>query len=218
MLLKNELDSLANNFMATAPAEVRERLMECINHLISSGIEDKAIKVGDKAPDFSLPNANGRKVALYENLNQGPVLISFYRGGWCPFCNLELRAYQKMLPDIKACSATLIGISPEQPDYSLTTVEKNHLEFEVLSDLENKVATKYGLVFALDTSIRRLYAELGAELPKINADESWTLPIPATYLVDQDGIIIWANVNANYLERAEPAIVLSALKHHARTG
>ena len=121
-------------------------------------------------------------------------------------------AYQKMLPKLNAHGASLIAISPERPDSSISTVERNGLGFEVLSDAGNAVAGMYGLAFALEPKMQALYAELGAELPRINGDESWTLPIPATYVVDEAQVVIWANVNANYLERAEPEEVLNALK------
>jgi peroxiredoxin len=139
-------------------------------------------------------------------------VINFYRGGWCPFCSLELKAYQNLLPEIKAAGGILVGISPEAPDHSLSTAEKFALEFEVLSDWSNDVAGKYGLVFELEPAIREIYTSFGFELPKINGDDSWTLPIPAVYVVDQDGTVVWADVNANYTERAEPADVLQALK------
>ena len=215
--MKKELDAVVTKFMSSAPEDVQQKLLGLIDQLLENGIADKAIKVGDTAPSFSLPNVFGQQVSFYEQIRKGPTVLSFYRGGWCPFCNLELIAYQKILPELQENGAILIAVSPEKVDSSISTVEKNGLGFEVLSDAGNIIAAKFGLVFALEPAMQNLYAELGAKLPKINGDESWTLPIPATYVVNGNGKVVWAHVNANYLERAEPQDVLNILKQ-MRTG
>lgn len=212
MTLKAECEAVIQQFMNDLPKEVMEALTGFIGRLVESGFADQAINVGDKAPDFSLPNVHGNAVKLYDLLKEGPVVINYYRGGWCPFCSLELKGYQSLLPEIKAAGGSLVGISPETPDNSLSTAEKFGLEFEVLSDLGNAVAARYGLVFELEPAIREIYTSFGFELPRINGDDSWTLPIPAVYVVDRDGTVVWADVNANYTERAEPAEMLKALK------
>lgn len=212
MSLQSEIDAVVSNFMAGAPAGVRQSLYACIDRLIKSGIAHKALNVGDKAPNFTLPNAYGSQVTLCDRLHDGPVVLVFYRGGWCPFCNLQLHAYQKALSELHTYQAALIGISPQVPAQSLSTAEKNALDFDVLSDVGNKIAATYGLVFSLEPEIRQLYQQLGADLPRINGDESWTLPITATYIVNRDAAIVWAHVNANYLERAEPHDVLQVLR------
>ena len=212
MSLKAECEAVIKQFMNDAPEEVMGSLTGFIGRLVESGLAEKAINVGDKAPDFNLLNIHGNQTRLSDLLKQGPVVINFYRGGWCPFCSLELKAYQDLLPEIIAAGGNIVGISPELPDNSLSTAEKAALEFEVLSDQGNAIAGKYGLVFELEPAIREIYASFGFELPKINGDDSWTLPIPAVYVVDQDGTVVWADVNANYTERAEPVDVLQAIK------
>ena len=212
MSLKAECEAVINKFISDLPEETMASLTGFIGRLVESGFADKAINVGDKAPDFSLPDVHGKQTRLSDLLKEGPVVINFYRGGWCPFCSLELKGYQDLLADIKAAGGNLVGISPETPDSSLSTAEKFAIEFKVLSDSGNKAASDYGLVFKLEPAIRQIYTSFEFELPKINGDDSWTLPIPATYVIDTDGTVAWADVNANYIERAEPSDVLQVLK------
>ncbi len=212
MSLKEECQAVVKQFMTDVPEDVMGSITDFIGRLVENGIADKAINVGDKAPDFSLPNVHGKQIKLYDLLKDGPVVINFYRGGWCPFCSLELKAYQDVLSDIKAEGANLVGISPETPDNSLSTAEKFALEYEVLSDTGNRISDAYGLVFELEPVIREIYTSFDIVLPDINGDDSWTLPIPATYVINRDGTVFWAEVNANYTERAEPADVLKALR------
>ncbi|MFK5914671.1 MAG: peroxiredoxin-like family protein [Woeseiaceae bacterium] len=212
MSLKAECEAVINQFMKDLPEEVMGSLNDFIGRLVDSEFSNKAINVGDKAPDFSLPNIHGRQTKLSDLLKDGPVVINFYRGGWCPFCSLELKGYQNILSEIQKEGANLVGISPQTPDNSLSTAENFSLEFEVLSDSGNSVANAYGLVFELEQAIREIYRSFEFTLPEINGDDSWTLPIPATYVINQDGTVVWADVNANYTVRAEPSDVLQALR------
>jgi peroxiredoxin len=172
----------------------------------------RAVQTGDLAPDFTLPNAKGEKVTLSTLLAKAPVVLTFYRGGWCPYCNLHLRAYQKALPEIRAAGGQLVAVSPELPDKSLTTAEKNALEFEVLSDLKGEAGRAYRLFFDLSDELRQLYAASGNDLSKWNADGEWHLPMPATYVIGQDGRVKFAFVDAEYRNRAEPANLIAALR------
>ena len=140
------------------------------------------------------------------------MVINFYRGGWCPYCNVELREFQKVLPEIKELGATLIAISPELPDNSLSTKEKNELDFEVLSDQGNKVAKDFGLVFEMADELKKVYDKFGLDIPKFNGDDSWEIPMPATYVIDSDGTVKFSFVDADYTVRAEPSDVIEALK------
>ncbi len=180
--------------------------------IITSVLDQNALQEGDRAPDFALPNPNGQTVSLENKLKKGTVVLTFYRGGWCPFCNLQLRAYQQVLNEIKYLGASLIAISPETPDNSLNTKEKNELEFEVLSDRGNEVAQQYGLVFVTPKAHQQAHHELNIPLPAINGDDSWTIPIPATYVIDTDSTIIWTHTDPNYRLRAEPEAILNALQ------
>ena len=206
-LAKQQADS-----KAMLPPEVRDTMSTATADLAASGIVESAIAVGATAPDFTLPNATGASVQLTQLLSQGPVVLSFYRGQWCPYCNLELRALQQALPDIVNAGATLVAVSPQTPDNSLSTVEKNELTFEVLSDVGNRVARSYGLVFELPEALRPIYAGFGIDLPAHNGDDTFELPIPATYVIGTDGTVSHAFVNADYTKRLEPADIVAALQ------
>jgi peroxiredoxin len=144
-------------------------------------------------------------------LNNGPVVLSFYRGGWCPFCSLELQALQGILPEIRARGASLISVSPEKPDNSLSTAEKYNLEFEVLSDQANRTAREYGLLFTVHEEMRPLYLEWGFDVPVCNGDDSWELPVPATYIIDTNGVVRAAFIDKDYTKRMEPDDIIAAL-------
>ncbi len=145
-------------------------------------------------------------------LDKGPVVLNFYRGGWCPYCNLELNAYQKHLQEINELGASFVAISPQTPDKSLSTAEKNELKFQVLSDVGNKIADQFGLVFKLPTELQELYNNFGISLPKFNGDESWELPMPGTYVISKDGNVQYAFADADYTKRAEPDEVIVKLE------
>ena len=168
------------------------------------------------APDFALPDALGATVRLAELLTRGPVALVFYRGEWCPYCNLALRAYQASLPEIERLGATLVAISPQTPDNSLTTVEKKGLTFPVLSDVGNRVARQYGLVFAIGEAARPVYAAIGADLPAFNGDASWELPMPGVFVIAPDGTVRFVAVEADFTRRPDPGTILTALRPLAR--
>ncbi len=179
--------------------------------LRASGIEQTALRVGRRAPDLSLPNARGEPVRLSDLWQSGPAIITFYRGGWCPYCNLELRAWQQLLPDVHRRGGRLAAISPQTPDNSLSTQEKNELAFEVLSDSSLQASRGFGIAFDRPPELVDLYISVGHDLPTTNGNGLWVLPVPATYVVGTDGIIRFAHVEVDYRNRAEPADVLLAL-------
>ncbi len=216
MSLKTELDSFRADFMGKVPAEIREAMGRADLELAASGIAEAALKAGDLAPDFELPDARGGTVRLTTLLRQGPVVLSFYRGGWCPYCNLELRALQAKLSDMAAFGATLVAISPQTPDASLSTAEKNDLAFPVLSDAGSTVAKSFGIAFDLAAELRPIYSQFGHGLPAINGDDGWLLPIPATHVIGQDQRIALAFVDIDYRNRLEPATIIDALALIAR--
>jgi peroxiredoxin len=158
-----------------------------------------------------LPDATGTKVSLSALLAKGPVVLAFYRGGWCPYCSTELRALQARLAEFNAAGATLVAVSPQTPDASLSTAEKLNLAFPVLSDEGNQVAESFGLVFSLPEALREVYLGFGLDLPTANGDDTFRLPIPATYVIRADGTVAWRFADADYTKRAEPDDVLAAL-------
>ncbi|HEY2492952.1 MAG TPA: peroxiredoxin-like family protein [Paenibacillus sp.] len=171
----------------------------------------KGLRVGTKAPDFTLADPTGKKITLSEETAKGPVVLIFYRGIWCPFCNLELLAYQRIMDDIKEIGAQLIAVSPQTPDHSAFIQEKNELSFHVLSDLGNQIAEKYNLKFRVPEYVHEIYRSLDISLDTFNGDNSWEIPVPATYVIDKEGIICSANADADYKKRMEPTEVLHIL-------
>lgn len=171
-----------------------------------------ALPVGATAPLFELPNASGGTIRLAEQLEQGPVVLVFYRGAWCPYCNTQLRDYQQALDSIGATGASLLAISPQIPDSSLTIQEKQNLSFPVLSDVGNQVSRDYGLVFQVDEATRERYRAVGIDLTASNGDDSWELPVPAVYVIGQDGTVQSAFVEADYTQRASTDQILNALQ------
>lgn len=213
MRLTKEIAAFEEEKQRTHDRDVLDMIDATTADLVATGIAGQALAKGDRAPAFELPDHLGNLVRSAALLAEGPVLINFYRGNWCPYCNLELRAYQAQLERIERAGASLVAISPMLPDSSLDIAEKNRLAFPVLSDVGNKVAADFGLVFTVDARIQAMYLErLGNDLPRLNGDDSFTLPLPATYVIGQDGIIAYAYVNADYRLRAEPEEALAALE------
>ena len=198
-------------YAAQIPAPVAGRLSAAFAELTASGAAP-GLAVGEQAPLFSLPDATGETVSLAGRLAEGPVVLSFYRGEWCPFCNLELRALQAAPPQLKSHGAALIAISPQSPDHSLSITEKAGLTFDVLSDARQEVITAYRVQFTVPADIKDLHLNVFGNDPSAQtADGSWNLPIPATFVIDPAGIIRARHVSADYTTRMDPAQIEAAL-------
>jgi peroxiredoxin len=216
MSLKEQLAEYRAGWYQRVPSERQAIMQSHIDALRNGPVAQKRLKVGDRAPAIVLGNAKGETVDVSLLLREGPVIVTFYRGGWCPFCNLELKAYQEVLPQIVAAVASLDAISPEKPDDSLSTAEKNALSFEVLSDVGQKVGRAFGLVYEFTDELKSVYVGFGLDIPARNGSAGeWALPISATYLIDPDGIIIYAHTDADYRDRADPRDVLEVLTRRA---
>lgn len=197
---------------ATIPGAIGARIDAGARAIESSG-DAPGLAVGQRAPDFTLPDALGRPVALADLLAQGPVVLSFYRGEWCPYCNLELRALQAALPDLRDLGASLVAVSPQAADHSLSLTEKHRLSFPVLSDLDQEVIRAYRVQFTLTGDLEDLQVNVfGNDPAQHNADRSRSLPVAATFVIDRGGSIRYAFVAADWRVRAEPADILAALK------
>lgn len=210
--LAQQLADYQAGFNQRAPAERVAVLEAATAQLRSTGIEAQALQIGAELPALTLPDALGQPVDLRALNANGPLVIVFYRGGWCPYCNLELREWQRLLPQLRQMGATLVAISPQTPDNSLSTAAKNELAFPVLSDSSLAAARAFGIAFTLNNELAELYSQVGNDLPTLNGNGQWVLPIPATYLIDAHGRVAMAHVEVDYRQRAEPARVLDRLR------
>ncbi|MFM0006473.1 MULTISPECIES: peroxiredoxin-like family protein [Paraburkholderia] len=217
MSLQAKLDAFKADFKGGkapyfAPPEIHPIMERATAALVASGQAERALKAGDAAPEFILNDPDGKPVSSTELLKRGALVISFYRGVWCPYCNLELTALEEALPSFKAEGANLVAISPQNAVNSRKSVRTNKLSFPILSDTHNDVAAAFGIRFALPDYLVELYKNLKNDLPAFNGDTSWTLPMPARYVIGQDGTILYAEVNPDYTHRPEPQDMLPVLR------
>jgi peroxiredoxin len=190
MDLQKELSAVEQMVREKTPPHVMPTIEASIHAVKESGLESRALQPGESITDFELPNATGVMVKSLELRTRGPLLIVFYRGGWCPFCNLAVQAFQEWHSEIANRGVTLVAISPQTPDHSLTLQEKHSLRFPVLSDSGNKVAQQFGIVFELDRDLRVVQEQFGVDIPSFNGDHSFQLPVPAVFLVSKDGKVL----------------------------
>lgn len=220
MTLQARLDAFKADFKGgkppyNAPPEIHPIMERATAALFASGQAERAIHAGDRAPAFVLRDQNDRTVSSAELLAQGPLIVTFYRGVWCPYCNIELQALNELLPQFRALGANIVAISPQKPVNSRKSVRQNQLDFPVLSDVRGETGAAFGLRFALPDYLVALYQTLGNDLPAFNDDPSWTLPMPARYVIGQDGVVLYAEVNPDYTRRPEPADMLPVLERAA---
>ena len=216
MSLKEQLAKYRIGWHQRVPAERQAIMQRHIEQLRNGAIAQTMLRVGDRAPAIVLVNAKGESVDVGGLLEHGPVIATFYRGGWCPYCNLQLKAFQEVLPEIAAAGASLVAISPEKPDDTLSTAEKNALTFEVLSDVGQKVGRAFGLVYEFTDELKSAYQSFGLDVPTRNgAPGEWALPVSATYVIDRHGIVVYAYTDVDYRDRADPRDVLMILTQSA---
>ncbi|WP_240422157.1 peroxiredoxin-like family protein [Paenibacillus periandrae] len=211
MALKEILDQAKEGFIAKAPEELQSQVFLLIKEQRENGIA-YGLEEGNKAPDFTLAGPLGEQVNLYDELVKGPVVLTFYRGSWCPFCNIQLRAYQQVLPEVERLGGQLIAVSLQSPDNSLSHKEKEGLTFHVLSDLNGRVAESYRVLYDLPDYLQEAFTNFGLDLTAFNKTDRWILPLTATFIVDKEGIIRHANVNPDFMKRMEPQEIIDQLK------
>jgi len=221
MTLQAKLDAFTADFEGGKPPyNVPRSIIEAMHRqraeLKASGLPERAKKVGDKAPAFKLKDAEGTEISSTDLLAKGPLIVSFYRGVWCPYCNMELQALQAALPEFEKLGASLVAISPQTAPNSRKSTRENKLTFPILSDTKGEVGAAFGLKFKLPDYLVDLYKGLKNDLPSFNDDPEWTLPMPARYVIAQDGTIVYAEVNPDYTKRPEPEELLPALKKVAK--
>jgi peroxiredoxin len=213
MAMKSELESYTNEFMREVGDDAKSLLAGQIDQARAYGIPEQSLQVGATAPNFSLPNATGEVIELRQLLEHGPVVLVFYRGGWCPYCNIQLRSYQNILNIMKQMRSCLVAISPETPDNTVETKNREKLEFPVLSDTNNMVARQFGLVFSVSTDVITIFKnKWNLDLEKENGVSGGELPVPGTYVIDRDGTIIFCQADVDYRSRPEPEEILEALR------
>lgn len=209
--LGDALSSKQKTFSQKMPKEVVELYSNNIKKLKEAGIHKKALNVGDKAPEVQV-NLKGQKVPLSKIYSAGPVVLKFYRGGWCPYCMTELKHYDGMYNDFKDAGAQIVAFSPDTEEMSRKTTSTNELDFDVVSDLNHSIARKFGLVFKEDAKIVDQLKKAGVDLAAFQGNNNNELSMPATYVIGKDGRIAFAFVDADYRVRAEPSQVLEVVK------
>jgi peroxiredoxin len=215
--LRDQLDEQWQRTAEHSP-EIRTAYEALVRDLAQSGLPTGALKAGDALPPFELPNVEGRLVSAAELVARGPLVLSFFRGGWCPYCTLELRALQRALPEIERLGATLAAVTPDTGGALAAAKRDNHLGYEVLSDVDQGVGLTFGIIFRVPDAIKALYLRLGIDLGVRhgNSTGEWLLPLPATYVVDRAGVIRHAELDPDFKHRMEPEDIVSALSELVR--
>jgi peroxiredoxin len=216
MALQDRLDALkadfeSGRFPLKPSKEALDTMHRGTDELIASAQAQRARKAGDTAPEFIMADPDGKPVSSRELLAKGPLVVSFYRGVRCPYCNLELQALQEALPEITARGASLIAISPQTAPNSRKSQRDNKLSFPILSDTRSEVADAFGIRFKLQDYLIELYKSFKNDLPTFNNDPAWVLPMPARYVIGTDGIIAYSEVNPDYTQRPDPGDLLPVL-------
>jgi peroxiredoxin len=213
MSLQDKLDAFKADFEGKkAPREVVAVMHKATADLIASGQAERTLKVGARAPIFALPNAQGELVRSTDLLARGPLVLTFYRGIWCPYCNMDLQAIEAAAAEIRALGASLVAISPQTAPNRRKSEGENALSFPILSDHGNSVANEFGLRFRLPDDLIAVYKGFGNDLTVGNGEDSWTLPMPARYVIGTDGLIAYAEVNPDYTRRPDPSELLPVLR------
>ncbi len=209
--LAQQIIEFQQQMLPNIPPEVLDTMQQATAELLHSGIANKSIQAGSPAPRFTLTDSNDNTVTLDQLLSEGPVVLNFYRGAWCPYCRLELQALDKIMLELHAMGASLVAISPNLPEKTAEFSVDNPFSFTLLSDPGLKVAEQYGLVFRMSDDLIRTYQQLGIDLPAFDGNHDYRLPIPATYIVKQDGTIAHAFIDPDYTHRMEPVDILDII-------
>lgn len=218
MTLQDKLDALKTKFETEmAPPEVVAVLHRITDELIASGQAGRSLHAGERAPAFTLPDPDGKLVSSQDLLAKGPLVLTFYRGVWCPYCNLDLQALEEVRSEIEARGAFLVAVSQQTAANSRKAQRTNKLGFPIVGDKDGELAAKFGIRWHLPDDVQAVHKQLGADLVAFNGEDSWTLPMPARYVIGQDGVIAYAEVNPDYTRRPEPSDVFAVLDHLNRS-
>jgi peroxiredoxin len=213
MSLQEKLDAFKSHFESkVAPPDVVELFHRTTAELIATGQAERSLKVGDVAPAFMLTNAEGEPVSSTALLERGPLVVTFYRGVWCPYCNIDLQAIEEAADELRELGASLVSISMQTATNSLKSQRQNKLSYPILVDEGGKTADAFGIRFRLQDELIEAYKALGVDLPVVNGEPSWTLPMPARYVIAQDGTVAYAEVSPDYTKRPDPSELVAALR------
>jgi peroxiredoxin len=218
MSLHQQLEDLTAKLRSLVPAERLVTIDRAIAEIKASGVAAHALKVGDKAPSFEQPDGDGMIWRSADLLSNGPLVVVFYRGRWCAYCNAQLLALQEIHSRFAAAGASLVAISPQTQKHTYMTRDMHRLRFPVLSDLGNQIAGRFGLVYRLPQELQAMYESIMTKLPGYNGDQSWELPLAATYVIRSDGTIAYARVDEDWRKRAEPENILQIINHKGHEG
>lgn len=216
MSLADRLEHAKREWRSRLTPELADALESLVKRLETSEVTAASLKAYDTLPDFELPDSEGQIVSSRELLERGPLVVSYFRGDWCPYCVFELRALEEALPQIEELGATLIAITPDTGAALASDKHMNRLSYRVLSDADNGVALKLGLVFRLPEAVQKPFLEMGVDLRSRHGNDAWFLPIPATYVVDQGGIVRHAELDPDYTRRMEPRAIIDLLQEIAK--
>jgi peroxiredoxin len=218
MSLQDKLDALKVEFETKmAPPAVVEVMHRVTDELIASGQAERALRAGDRAPSFTLPDPDGKLVSSAGLLAKGPLVVTFYRGGWCAFCNLDLQALEEARSEIEARGATLVAISQQTAPNSRKSQRTNQLGFPILGDKGGELGARFGIRWKMPEELQQIHKQLGADLTAFNGEGSWTLPMPARYVIGHDGVIAYAEINPDYTRRPEPSEIYPVLDRLRRS-
>ncbi|TYA74035.1 peroxiredoxin-like family protein [Seonamhaeicola marinus] len=213
MILQDSLDKLREKIEGRLPKSQVDIMHQATRELETSGIGMSVLKVGSKAPEFGLNNQEGTPILSTDLLNEAPLVVTFYRGIWCPYCNTDLAYLKRYKSNVEGLGGNMLSISPQVPKFNKKILEQQRLNFDLLSDRQNEVAAKFGLRWEMVNPLKSLYKDdFKISLPMYNGDDSWTLPIPARFIIDTDGIIKYAEYSIDYTKRPNPEVLIQALK------
>lgn len=216
-LLQDQLDEITANTRRLVQADRLAVGERAIGELLDTGIEESILPVGALAPEFELKDAGGKLVRSADLLALGPLVVKFFRGRWCPYCMTELEAWRDLYGQIREHNALMVAIGPQTARQSDFMASQHGLPFPVLTDLDNALAEQFGLVYTVPEYLREYYLSILVNIPFVNGETTWRLPLPATYVLSREGRVIFAEAHADFRVRPEPEEALScALAMHGR--
>ncbi|CAM4420842.1 MULTISPECIES: peroxiredoxin-like family protein [Zobellia] len=213
MRLGKQLKQMKEASIERMPQSIIQIFENSIEEIKNNGLKEKALKIGEQIPDLPLTSIDGETVLLSELQKADYLILNFYRGGWCPYCNMELREYERLRKDFNQLNTDILGISAERVEYTSQTFDKNSLSFPILTDVNAQLMKEIGIVFQLDTASKEEYINFGIHLDEIHANNSFELPVPAVYVINKDREIVYVHIEEDYMTRLEPSILLELIKN-----